>query len=88
MFLGFANFYCRFIQNYSRVSSGLSDLLVGGVKKKFKGIPFIMTNKALEAFNALKRLFASAPMLVHYDLTRRIMLKCDASGFAIGAILS
>ena len=87
-FFRFANFYCRFIQNYSRVPSGLSDLLVGGVKENIKSIPFVMTNKALKAFSTLKRLFASVFMLVHYDLTRWIMLECDASRFAIGAILS
>ena len=47
-----------------------------------------MTTEALESFEDLKQLFACAPMLVHYDLSRRIMLEYDVSSFAIGAILS
>ena len=47
-----------------------------------------MTQDAIDSFNELKQLFFCASMLVHYDLTRRIMLECDASGFAIEAILS
>ena len=47
-----------------------------------------MTEEALALFYELKRLFACAFMLVHYDPTRWIMLECNASRFAIGAILS
>ena len=88
VFLGFANFYRRFIEAFSKVAAGLSDMLKGGTKGKFRGMKFVLTGEALESFNELKRLFACAPMLVHYDPMRRIMLECDASGFAISAILS
>ena len=47
-----------------------------------------MTQEILDFFNELKRLFVFASMLVQYDITCCIMLECDASGFAIGTILS
>ena len=40
------------------------------------------------AFKLLKRRFTSAPILVHYDPDLPIVVECDASDFAIGAILS
>ena len=88
VFLGFANFYRRFILGFSKVAAALSATLKGGTNGKFKGVKFVWTKEALELFMELKRLFACAPMLIHYDPSRRIMLECDASGFAIGAILS
>ena len=88
VFLGFANFYQRFICSFSKVSNGLTEMLQRGSKGKFKGIKFDMTQTALRLFNKLKQRFASALMLIHYDLSRQIMLECDASKFAIGAILS
>ena len=88
MFLGFANFYRQFIEAFSKVAAGLSDMLKGGTKGKFRGMKFVFTGEALESFNELKHFFACAPMLVHYNLMRHIMLECDASGFAILVILS
>ena len=88
VFLGFANFYRRFIRSFSKVSNGLTEMLHGGSNGKFKGVKFDMTQAALRSFDELKQRFASAPMLIYYDPSRRIMLECDASGFAIGAILS
>ena len=63
-------------------------MLKRGAKGKFKGAKFVMTKEALESFNELKRLFAGALMPTHYDPSRRIMLECNASRFAIGAVLS
>ena len=40
------------------------------------------------AFKLLKRRFTSTPILVHYDSDLPIVVECDASDFAIGAILS
>ena len=88
MFFGFANFYCCFILRFSKVVSDLSNLLTENTKGKFKRVNFVMTQEALNSFNELKQLFSRALMLVHYNPTRRIMLECDASKFAIGAILS
>ena len=88
VFLGFANFYRRFIDKFSRVASGLSDLLKGSQKGKFKGMKFNLTQAAIESFHELKRRFTTAPMLRHYDPDKRLQLETDASGFAISGILS
>ena len=58
-FLGFANFYRRFIFNYS-------DIVVLLTRLTRKGIPFQFTDKAREAFNLLKEAFTTAPVLTHW----------------------
>jgi hypothetical protein len=80
-FLGFANFYRRFIQDYSKVAKPLTDLTS-------KSLEWNWTRECKMAFKLLKRRFTSAPILVHYDPDLPIVVECDASDFAIGAILS
>jgi hypothetical protein len=57
-FLRFANFYRRFVRNYSRIAKGLTDLL-----KKRPGA-FQMTEEAKESFNELKKVFCKHPVLL------------------------
>ncbi|EDN08461.1 hypothetical protein HCAG_04960 [Histoplasma mississippiense (nom. inval.)] len=66
VFLGFANFYRRFIYAYSRIAAPLTDLLKGSVKGRKTG-PFILTQDAVRAFEELKQAFADATMLNHFD---------------------
>ena len=80
-FLGFANFYRRFIQGYSKLTRSLTDL----TKKSKK---FDWQAECHEAFNMLKKRFTSAPILRHFDPELPCVIECDASDFAIGAILS
>jgi hypothetical protein len=87
VFLGFANFYQRFIEGYSRVAGPLTDLLKTTGPGKPTG-PFQMGPKALEAFAALKQRFMGAPMLRHYDPALPTQLETDASGYGISGILS
>ena len=63
-------------------------MLKGGEKGKFKGKIFVFTKEAKEVFEELKRLFITAPILVHYDSARRIIVESNASSFAISAIIS
>ena len=58
VFIGFANFYRRFINGFSKVSAGLTELLQKDTKRKFKGVPFEMKPAALEL---LKNLNACLP---------------------------
>jgi transposase InsO family protein len=83
-FLGFANFYRRFIAGYSRMSAPLSNLL----KKDHQTHSFKFPPEAEEAFKALKKAFTSAPILQHFDPKKRITVETDASGFAVGGVLS
>jgi hypothetical protein len=87
VFLGFANFYRRFIAKYSKVSSPLSNLLKGSKDGKKTG-PFEFPKTAWEAFCRLKEAFINAPMLIHFDPSRRIRVETDASVVAIAAVIS
>jgi hypothetical protein len=81
VFLGFANFYRRFIEGYSRVVLPLTNLL-----KKTK--KFLWTKLAQEAFDTLKTLFTTAPILKHFDPDLPTHLHADSSGAAISGIIS
>ena len=87
-FLGFANFYCHFIDMFSWVAAGLSDILKSREKGKFKGKKLVLTKETKEAFEELKQFFTTALILVHYDPAQRIMVESDASSFAISVVIS
>jgi len=80
-FLDFANFYRRFIQDYSKVARPLTEL----TKRTDK---WSWNPEAETAFQELKTRFIQAPILAHFDPTKPVILETDASDFAIGAVLS
>src|SRR5438552_6770760 len=80
VFLGFANFYRRFIANYSKIAVPLTVMLKGSKNGKKAG-PYIMTDEARKAFKKLKNAFSSAPVLQHFDPNKPIRIEMDASGF-------
>jgi len=82
-FLGFANFYRRFIKDYSRVARPLTELT-----KKETGRNWSWNEEAGAASRELKHRFTTAPILAHFDPTRPVIMETDASDFAIGAVLS
>ena len=79
-FLGHAGFYRRFIKDFSQIAKPLSNLLV-------QGIPFEFDSQCLHAFFVLKDKLVSAPIVVAPDWSFPFELMCDASDFAIGAVL-
>ena len=81
VFLGFANFYRRFIKAYSRIVSPLTNLL----RKSQK---FVWCQATQQAFAKLKELFTTAPILKHFDPKLPITLYADSSGAAISGIIS
>jgi hypothetical protein len=87
MFLGFTNFFRRFIYRYSKIAAPLSDLLQGHMTKETMKANFEMTPAARQAFEKLKEAFMSPPVLAHFDPDKPILLVTDASGFAYAAIL-
>ena len=87
VFLGFANFYRRFIRNYSRIAAPLTNLLKGSQSGRKTG-PFEFGADAKLAFERLKATFTQAPLLRHFNPEKPIRLETDASGFAIAGILS
>jgi len=80
-FLGFVNFYRRFIKDFAKVSRPLNDLTR-------KDTPFRWTNSENTAFETLKSLVTSAPILVFPSESGRFRVEADASDFATGAVLS
>jgi len=87
VFLGFANFYRRFVEGYAKVTVPLSDLLKGSEKGKKPG-PFEFPERARKAFDSIKVAFTSAPMLVHYNPAMPTTVETDASGHGVSAILT
>jgi hypothetical protein len=81
-FLGFANFYCIFINHFSNITIPLNQL----THKTSK--PFAWNNSAQKSFDHLKKAFTSAPILVHVNPLHPFIIETDASDFTLGAILS
>nr|GEV16015.1 reverse transcriptase domain-containing protein [Tanacetum cinerariifolium] len=79
-FLGHVGFYRRFIQDFSKISRPMTHLLE-------KNTPFVFSEDCIQAFQTLKKKLTEAPILIapNWDLPFELM--CDASDFAIGAVL-
>ena len=76
-FQGFANFYRRFIPNFSKIARPLNDLLKTGVKWHWG-------EEQQKAFEEIKRLIMSEPVLCQPDQTKSFEVKVDASNYAMG----
>ncbi|XXG80026.1 hypothetical protein AAC387_Pa09g0980 [Persea americana] len=79
-FLGHAGFYRRFIKDFSKISKPLCDLLS-------KDASFEFTPDCLAAFEKLRMELTSTPIIRPPDWTLPFEVMCDASNYAIGAIL-
>lgn len=80
-FLGFANFYREFIEEFSDLSAPLSILT-------HKKEPWKWGAEQEKAFRDLKERFITAPILAHWDPDLPTILEADCSGYSIGACLS
>ncbi|KAI2661187.1 Transposon Tf2-9 polyprotein [Labeo rohita] len=78
-FLGFANFYRRFIQGFSATAAPLTALT-----KPSRG-EFQLTPEAIQAFKKLCHLFTTAPVLLYPDPTKPFVVEVDASDVGVGA---
>nr|GFA75220.1 hypothetical protein [Tanacetum cinerariifolium] len=79
-FLGHAGFYRRFIKDFSKISRPKTHLLE-------KNSPFIFSNECIQAFRTLKDKLTEAPILIAQNWDQPFELMCDASDFAVGAVL-
>jgi len=80
-FLGFANFYRRFIFNYS-------DIVIPLTRLTRKDTPWNFDENCKKAFNTLKQAFTTAPILTHWVPDTQLVVETDASDYALAAILS
>jgi hypothetical protein len=79
-FLGHAGYYRRFIKDFSKIAKPLSNLLN-------KDKPFEFDDACLNAFNALKEQLVTAPIIIAPDWSLDFELMCDASDYAVDAVL-
>jgi hypothetical protein len=79
-FLGLAGYYRRFIPDFSKISKSITELLKNQVK-------FVWSSDCEEAFQTLKRLLTTAPVLAQPDIEKPFDVYCDASGIGIGCVL-
>nr|GEV48531.1 reverse transcriptase domain-containing protein [Tanacetum cinerariifolium] len=79
-FLRHAGFYRRFIKDFSKIARPMTRLLE-------KDTPFIYSQECVDAFQTLKRMLTEALILIASDWDMPFELMCDASDYAIGAVL-
>ncbi|GJX04518.1 putative nucleotidyltransferase, ribonuclease H [Tanacetum coccineum] len=79
-FMGHAGFYRRFIKDFSMISKPMTQLLMKDVK-------FDFSDDCKKAFNILKEKLTTAPIIISLDWNVPFELMCDASDFAVGAVI-
>jgi transposase InsO family protein len=80
-FLGFCNFYRRFIRDYSRIAAPLTQLTRADYE-------FSFDDRCIQAFETLRSMLTKAPLLAHYDLDSQCLLETDASDTVVAAVFS
>ena len=80
-FLGFCNFYRRFIRDYGRIAKPLVQLTKTGT-------PFVFSKACWDAFEELKLRLTSAPLLRHYQPEYECTIETDASDGVIAGVFS
>lgn len=83
IFHGLASFYRKFIRGFSHVCAPILDTIKGENRKKF-----VWTPEAEKNFQILKRNVVEKPILALPDFSKVFTIECDASGYAIGVVLS
>jgi hypothetical protein len=79
-FLGLAGYYRRFIPDFSKIVKPITGLLINDTK-------FDWSSKCNEAFEQVKVLLTTAPVLAQPDIEKPFYVYCDASGSGLGCLL-
>ena len=82
-FLGLAGFYRRFVRDFAAIAQPLTDLTKIADRRWWE-----WGRTEQRAFDTLKQTLTSAPLLAHPDPLRQWTVQTDASGYALGAVLS
>ena len=80
-FLGLANYYRRFIKDFTRIAAPLHVLVRKEQKWKWE-------KEQEKAFERLKMVFTTEPILAIPDIDREMRVEADASDYAMGGVLS
>ena len=80
-FLGFTNYYRRFIKDFTQVARPMNILMRKNVKWQWR-------KKQQQAFDKLKGIFTTRPVLAALDLDKEFRVEADASNYATGKVLS
>jgi hypothetical protein len=79
-FFGLTGYYRRFIPNFSKILKPVTELLKNGTK-------YVWSKECDEAFQTLKKLLITSPVLAQPDIIKPFDVYCDASGTGLGCIL-
>lgn len=96
IFIGFINYFRKFIAQFSKIALPLTKLTQKGpdaargghAQRREESQAISLSKEAIEAFQKLKDAFLEVPILAHYVVGRETKVEADASGGAIGAIIS
>ncbi len=83
-FTNFSGFYCRYFDNFAKMSIPLTNLMRGSPKK---GTSIEWIDKENDAFNEIKKQITSPPCLVHFQIRKPAYLDIDCSDKVIGSCL-
>jgi hypothetical protein len=83
-FLGFINFYRKFIQQFSDVAAPLTSL----TRLDVDVASALLSAESRSSFESLKDCFRNAPLLQHFDFGKLRILYVDSSKYALSAVLS
>jgi hypothetical protein len=73
-------YYRRFILNFSKITKPIIELLK-------KGNKYVWSDACDEAFQILKKLLTTSPVLAQPDIEKPFDVYCDASGTSLGGVL-
>lgn len=96
VFIGFMNYYRRFVAGFSKLALPLTKLTQKGpdaarggpAMRREESQSLVLPNEAMAAFQKLKDAFLDVPILAHFERNRKTRVETDASGGAISGILS
>ena len=80
-FLGMLNYYQNYLPSLSTVAEPIHRLLR-------KGVIWVWGAEQKKAFTSAKKMLSEAPLLVHYDPKKEIIVHTDASPYGVGSVLS